>query len=42
MFCIEILISLLASLPSDIEINLNNLNTLLPRSSETTQGVSGV
>ena len=38
---IEILISTLAASPSDIEINLNNLNTLLPLNSDTKNGVSG-
>ena len=39
---IDTLYSLLAAVPSEIDTNLNNLNTSVPCSSETTHGVSGV
>ena len=42
MFPIDILTSLLAALPSEINLNLNSLKTLLPLNSETIYGVSGV
>ena len=40
MLAIDILIWLLAALPSEIVQNLNNLNTLLPLTSDTTYGVT--
>ena len=42
IFVIDIFTSLLADVPSEIDINLNNLNTSLPCSSDTIHGVSGV
>ena len=35
MLVIDILCSLFAAVPSDIETNLNNLETSVPRNSET-------
>ena len=42
ILAIETFTSWFAVLPSEISTNLNNLYTVLPRSSETINGVDGV